>query len=175
MSGHTCHARGCKKAVAPELLMCGPHWRAVPKRLQLDVWRHYRPGQCDDKQPSQAWLDAAQAAIEHVARADGWTPRAAPAPAQAAEGPVPSHRATTSSRHPGQTFEGTVQVQRRSPIDWEKEPPSCRHGVRAETCRGCQETICCHQGAAVHECASCGTCGRPWDDHDPGADCPPIR
>ena len=68
---HTCHARGCDRAVPPELLMCGRHWRMVPRILQRAVWAAYRPGQCDDKRPSEAWHLAADAAIGSVARAEG--------------------------------------------------------------------------------------------------------
>lgn len=66
--GHHCHARGCVRSVPPEYLMCGYHWRLVPKVLQLAVWRTYRPGQCDDKRPSREWHDAADAAIDYVHR-----------------------------------------------------------------------------------------------------------
>lgn len=64
---HTCHAKGCRTSVRPELLMCARHWRMVPRALQLAVWRHYRAGQCDDKSPSADWLAAARAAIDAVA------------------------------------------------------------------------------------------------------------
>lgn len=46
--------------------MCKPHWRMVPRTLQRQVWATYRPGQCDDKSPSEAWLTAADAAIQAV-------------------------------------------------------------------------------------------------------------
>lgn len=53
--------------------MCGPHWRMVPRALQRDVWLHYRPGQEIDKNPTPAYLDAADAAIRAVAqREDIW-------------------------------------------------------------------------------------------------------
>lgn len=64
---HTCHARGCKTAVRPELLMCLRHWRLVPRKIQRAVWATYRPGQCDDRRPSREWHDAAGAAIGYVA------------------------------------------------------------------------------------------------------------
>lgn len=73
---HTCHARGCGVPVKPELLMCGPHWRRVPRPIQRAVWAGYRPGQCDDKRVSKAWLKAADAAIGFVARAEGQPVRA---------------------------------------------------------------------------------------------------
>jgi hypothetical protein len=63
---HTCHARGCTAEVPPELLMCAHHWKMVPKDIQTMVWRHYRPGQCDDKRPSPEWMRAAQMAIDAV-------------------------------------------------------------------------------------------------------------
>ncbi|TCS35832.1 hypothetical protein EDC30_109131 [Paucimonas lemoignei] len=63
---HTCHIPHCPVAVPPERLMCLKHWRMVPKDLQRDVWRHYRPGQCNDKNPSAAYLGAARAAIQAV-------------------------------------------------------------------------------------------------------------
>jgi hypothetical protein len=48
--------------------MCLKHWKMVPRTVQLWVWRTYRPGQCDDKNPSAAWHKAADAAIEVVAQ-----------------------------------------------------------------------------------------------------------
>ena len=68
---HTCHARGCSVAVKPEMLMCGRHWRMVPKKIQSAVWGAYRPGQCDDRKPSTAWHEAADAAIGYVAMMEG--------------------------------------------------------------------------------------------------------
>lgn len=43
----------------------------VPKDLQRQVWATYRPGQCDDKHPSEAWHAAADAAIAAVALKEG--------------------------------------------------------------------------------------------------------
>jgi len=70
MSEHHCHARGCKTAVKPEFLCCLKHWRMVPRNVQLEVWRHYRPGQCADKAPSPEWLVAASAALEYIRRVE---------------------------------------------------------------------------------------------------------
>ncbi len=70
MSTHHCHARGCSTPVPPEMLMCRRHWRMVPRNLQQRVWDTYRPGQCDDKNPSPAWHEAADAAINFVAEAE---------------------------------------------------------------------------------------------------------
>jgi hypothetical protein len=65
--GHHCHALGCEAPTKPEMLMCLKHWRMVPRGLQRRVWATYRPGQCDDKRPSEAWFQAANAAIAAVA------------------------------------------------------------------------------------------------------------
>lgn len=64
---HHCHARGCEVSVPPEMLMCRRHWFMVSKRVRDAVWRAYRPGQCDDKLPSESWHKAADAAISEVA------------------------------------------------------------------------------------------------------------
>lgn len=64
--GHRCHAKGCTVSTKPEMLMCLKHWRMVPRDIQRRVWATYRPGQCDDKLPTEAWHQAADAAIEAV-------------------------------------------------------------------------------------------------------------
>lgn len=68
---HHCHARGCKREVKPELLMCFPHWNRVPRKIQRAVWATYREGQCDDMSPSEEWHVAANAAIGAVAIKEG--------------------------------------------------------------------------------------------------------
>lgn len=70
MSAHICHAEGCGIPCRPEHLMCGRHWAKVPAGLQRVVYRTYRPGQCDDKKPSKAWVIAATRAIRAVAIAE---------------------------------------------------------------------------------------------------------
>jgi hypothetical protein len=84
---HYCHARGCRVECDPHRLMCPPHWRMVPEPLQRAVWKHYREGQEDRKDPSAAWMKAADAAIEAVQRIEkeraarqGQLPQAAPPP-----------------------------------------------------------------------------------------------
>lgn len=68
---HRCHAVGCVAKVKPEMLMCAKDWRLVPRGIQQAVYRHYRDGQCDDKNPSEAWHVAADAAIGAVAKVQG--------------------------------------------------------------------------------------------------------
>lgn len=67
MTDHTCHAIACGKPVKPELLMCGKHWRLVPKDLQINVWRHYRPGQEKTKVVTREYMEARRQAICAVA------------------------------------------------------------------------------------------------------------
>ena len=67
---HHCHARGCTTRVPPEMLFCRGHWFRVPRKIQRAVWAAYRPGQCDDKNPSVSWHEAADAAIGYVATLD---------------------------------------------------------------------------------------------------------
>ena len=71
MSVHICHATGCGKPVPPKLLFCLKHWRLTPKKIQLLVWRHYRPGQEIDKRPTLAYLDVMKQAIQAVEVAEG--------------------------------------------------------------------------------------------------------
>ena len=63
---HRCHAIGCPTHVHPRLLMCGKHWRMVPRALKAAVWSAYRAGQERDKKPSQAYREAARDAIMAV-------------------------------------------------------------------------------------------------------------
>jgi len=68
---HHCHAYACITRCRPEHLMCATHWRMVPSDLQSEVWKHYRPGQCEDMQPSPEWFVAAETAIAAVATLEG--------------------------------------------------------------------------------------------------------
>lgn len=70
---HRCHAEGCHVEVEPKLLMCLRHWRMVPRELQNRVWKHYRPGQEIDKNPTPEYLEVMKEAIAAVAIAPfGW-------------------------------------------------------------------------------------------------------
>ena len=40
--------------------------------MQYQVYKYYRPGQCDDMQISREWLIAADTAIAHVAVKNGF-------------------------------------------------------------------------------------------------------
>jgi hypothetical protein len=64
---HTCHARGCARAVPERMFMCLRHWRMVPRALQAEIWAEYVPGQEIRKDPTDAYLDVAHRAIQTVA------------------------------------------------------------------------------------------------------------
>lgn len=78
--GHVCHASGCNVSVPQRMLMCRRHWRMVPKPLQDRVWATYVHGQEIRKDPSDDYLEAAQAAIDAVADLERPTPAPAPQP-----------------------------------------------------------------------------------------------
>jgi hypothetical protein len=71
---HTCHATGCPVTVPPIMFMCKRHWRQLPKTMQNEIWRTYRPGQCDDWQISRAYAEAAKAAVTFLAQKEGRVP-----------------------------------------------------------------------------------------------------
>lgn len=68
---HHCHALHCATPIPPAKLMCQKHWSMVPSILRDHVWETYRPGQEVDKLPSDAYLQAAYAAIDVVASQEG--------------------------------------------------------------------------------------------------------
>jgi hypothetical protein len=71
VTAHTCHAEGCDVRVPPRMLMCRAHWFMVPKTLRGRVWATYVHGQERRKDPTPEYLEAAQAAIDAVAAAEG--------------------------------------------------------------------------------------------------------
>lgn len=58
---HTCHWPRCPVEVPPAMWGCKKHWFRLPLRLRNRIWQTYVPGQETTKDPSQAYLDAAQA------------------------------------------------------------------------------------------------------------------
>ena len=71
---HQCHAVGCREEIPPRLHMCPKHWRMVPGAVQQLLWKHYRPGQEVDKQPSVEYIATAFVSISCVALQEGRTP-----------------------------------------------------------------------------------------------------
>ena len=66
MSEHTCHATGCDRAVPPKMFMCRPHWYRLTKAHRDAIWATYVPGQESRKDPTAAYLAAAQDAIRYL-------------------------------------------------------------------------------------------------------------
>lgn len=64
---HTCHAHGCDKRVPPSMFACKPHWFALPKKIRDAIWREYRPGQENDKEPSARYMAVQRLAVSHTA------------------------------------------------------------------------------------------------------------
>jgi hypothetical protein len=58
---HHCHWPTCTKAVPPAMWGCKIHWFKLPKSLRDMIWNTYVPGQEISKQPSAAYIKAAQA------------------------------------------------------------------------------------------------------------------
>lgn len=71
---HKCHAAGCSRAIHPSFMMCSFHWFKVPSRLKALVWKHYRPGQEEDKQPSHEYCQTAEECVRVVGEKCGATP-----------------------------------------------------------------------------------------------------
>lgn len=67
MSGHHCHATGCKVQVPPEMFMCRKHWFKLPVVFRREIYKTYRNGQCDDWEVSKEYCDAAIAAVKYIA------------------------------------------------------------------------------------------------------------
>lgn len=65
---HQCVARGCTRLVGQAHLMCGHHWRRVPRKLRQRIWGTWRPGQQYDHDPSPDFVHAVRLAILTVAQ-----------------------------------------------------------------------------------------------------------
>ncbi len=68
---HQCHAVGCTAEVPPKMHMCLKHWRMVPEPVKNLIWKHYRPGQEIDKQPTVEYIMTAFVSISCVALKEG--------------------------------------------------------------------------------------------------------
>jgi hypothetical protein len=64
---HTCHAMDCDVAVPPRMFMCRRHWYMLPKPMRDAIWAAYVPGQERRKDPTDAYLNAAIAAVKWLA------------------------------------------------------------------------------------------------------------
>ena len=67
MIPHLCHATACSTKVPRTMFMCRAHWYSLPSRMRSSIWRSYRPGQCDDMNPSAPYCRAAKDAVIQIA------------------------------------------------------------------------------------------------------------
>lgn len=60
---HLCHAVGCNREVPPKMFMCPRHWFSLRGAVRAAIWREYRPGQENDKNPSVRYMAVQRRAI----------------------------------------------------------------------------------------------------------------
>ena len=60
MREHRCHIGGCEVDTKPTMLFCRDHWRMVPFKMQQEVYKHYKTGQCYGGKISRDWIMAAR-------------------------------------------------------------------------------------------------------------------
>lgn len=66
MTGHHCHAIGCKNPCPPRWLMCKPCWRMVPAEYQREVYRTFEERGPVIDETWASWWRAAALAIAAV-------------------------------------------------------------------------------------------------------------
>ena len=71
---HVCHATGCKVLTNRVTSICRRHWYSLPREMRARIWAAYRPGQCDDRQISREYADAARDALRYIAAKEGREP-----------------------------------------------------------------------------------------------------
>ena len=71
---HHCHATNCKIPVIPEMFMCRKHWYMIPPKMRKQIWTTYRPGQCDDMNPSAEYCLIAKRCVQYIAKIEGIEP-----------------------------------------------------------------------------------------------------
>lgn len=65
---HHCHWPGCERQVPPAKWGCRQHWYSLPMDLRNAIWRAYVPGQERTGKPSAAYVAAARAVQEWIAK-----------------------------------------------------------------------------------------------------------
>lgn len=64
---HHCHWTGCHKSVPPAMWGCKRHWYMLPPALRARIWKAYRPGQEQTKDPSEAYIVVARETEQWIA------------------------------------------------------------------------------------------------------------
>ena len=63
---HKCHAHGCETPVPPAMFMGRVHWFSLRKPMRDAIWREYKPGQENTKNPSPRYMAVQQRAIAEL-------------------------------------------------------------------------------------------------------------
>lgn len=71
---HACHWPGCPVQVPPAMWGCRPHWARLPLNIRDAIWRAFRPGQEITARATVAYVQAAKAAQNWIAKHHGTTP-----------------------------------------------------------------------------------------------------
>lgn len=64
---HTCHAHACLIEVPPVRFCCPKHWYSLRRVMQDAVWREYKPGQENRKDPTARYMAVQQRAVAEIA------------------------------------------------------------------------------------------------------------
>lgn len=64
LTENTCRWPGCRTLVVHAMWACKEHWQALPRTLQRDIWRTFRPGRIHNA----AQMDAYRAIANQVFR-----------------------------------------------------------------------------------------------------------
>jgi hypothetical protein len=59
---HRCFWPDCPRQVPVKLLMCGQHWKTLPRAIRHRIWSTYRRGQEQDLRVSREYIGAVRAA-----------------------------------------------------------------------------------------------------------------
>jgi hypothetical protein len=74
---HTCPADGCAIVVTDHMLMCRPHWFALPRPLRDAIYDTYRRGQAAGTHPTRDYVANVQSARDYLRQAAGNAPAVA--------------------------------------------------------------------------------------------------
>ena len=77
MTTHHCAALDCAAKIPRKMLMCKPHWYALPKPMRDAIWSNYQEGQENEGGPrlSASYVDNVRAAVAYLSEKDGKQPR----------------------------------------------------------------------------------------------------
>lgn len=62
---HNCHNPNCRGPLPAHLVAHRSAWFALPRNLRAAIWREYRPGQENDKNPTTDYREALGACVRY--------------------------------------------------------------------------------------------------------------